>query len=128
MNDKPLHPALQSGLIASLWVTGVFSLLMVKFGVGGTLLELFEGMNLQLPLPTKVLMQVGRVMEIQGGSGFLTVLWTGAVVMLHQRIKETDGATAVAWILLLFSICQIGFLLTMFSAGLPLYQLIGNLG
>ena len=94
--------------------------------VGG--LELYKGMNLSLPLPTRLFIAVCAPLQVKGGSFLLYTLWTVGVIVLERK----RGTRSVIDDLTLKMVVMSGLFIfagaSMIAGWLPLFQLIGNLG
>lgn len=128
MKSEPLARPLQIGLLACVWLLGFVALFALNFSFGGTFVELFKGMNLKLPLATKLFFTATAPLRIGGMSGVLSLVWTGVCGLLLTRSKELSAATFLGSTLLAFGVIQTVMLFSFVVAWLPLYKLIGNLG
>lgn len=103
---------------ASTLLTGLYCLFFITFGLREFIM-LFEGMSLQLPLPTRILIGLSRSKLIFTG-GFGGVL---AALIVVGWTRSGTTAFAVLQALVFFFACLI-----VLACVLPMLQLVGNLG
>ena len=117
--ERSISPSLRQILWTLIWLLGLIILGVLSFIYGGDrMLIMFKGMNLEIPLPTKLFMTFmgSRIFAL-----LLAVVWSGAAYFGHTHTRSQSDAACLATVLIGVLVVQCGFVITLGSAILPFF-------